>query len=206
MKVLIELILRTEVLGQCWGCAWISLLSVSLSRAPTKTGWRRLRSWLFFAIGWRVFGQRPYWSFLMEPLHGLMALTLGRWKGALSWRKMKHANAAIRSCHFVHVSSFIPITHVNLIQFGSFYSFQLAHVNSLMAIHSFQFMRFKSLILIDSCLFTHFISFQFTSFQVTAMTSYKPCLFFETSAPARAGHYLRIIRYIYVEMFLFKYV
>ena len=35
----------------------------------------------------------------------------------------------------------------------------------------------------------HFISFQFTSSQLT-MNSYKPCLFFETSAPAHAGHYL----------------
>ena len=45
---------------------------------------------------------------------------------------------------------------------------------------------------IDSCQFIHvmyFISFQLTSFQLT-MNSYKPCPFFETSAPARAGHYL----------------
>ena len=31
--------------------------------------------------------------------------------------------------------------------------------------------------------------FQLTSFQLT-MNSFEPCLFFETSAPARAGHYL----------------
>ena len=35
----------------------------------------------------------------------------------------------------------------------------------------------------------HFMSFRSTSVEPT-MNSYNPCLFFETSAPARAGHYL----------------
>ena len=61
-----------------------------------------------------------------------------------------------------------------------------------MSVPSFQFLHFNSFISIDSCQFMHFmhfISFQFTSSQLT-MNSYKPHPFFETSAPARAGHYL----------------
>ena len=68
-------------------------------------------------------------------------------------------------------------------------SCQFLHVSSLVSSHSFQF----------SCQFIHvmhFMSFPFPSFQHTK-NSYKPCPFFETSAPARAGHYLVISSAVY---------
>ena len=74
----------------------------------------------------------------------------------------------------------MPIHSFQFMRFNSFMSspsFQLIHVNSFISCISFHFISF------------HFISFQFASFQLT-MNSYKLCLFFETSAPARAGHYL----------------
>ena len=77
---------------------------------------------------------------------------------------------------FIHVSSFVSI---NSLQFLYFIHF--IHDNSFVSTHAFQFLHVKSL---DSP-----ISFQFTSSQLT-MNSYKPRLFFETSTPARAWHYL----------------
>ena len=56
-----------------------------------------------------------------------------------------------------------------------FNSFILSHSSKLIHVNSF-----------ISCISFHF---NFTSFHLT-MNSYKQCLFFETSAPARAGHYL----------------
>ena len=85
--------------------------------------------------------------------------------------------------------SFMSIHSVQFIRFNSFMSipsFQFFYFNSFMTIRSFHF---KSFLSIDSCQFIHFISFQFTSFQ--------PCLFFESSAPARAGHYLVCITPIF---------
>ena len=99
-----------------------------------------------------------------------------------------HVNSfmSIHSSQFIHLNSFI-----SCIQFNS--SFQLLHFNSFMTIHSFQFIHVNSFMSIHSCQFIHFMHFiscQFTSFQLTMNSKLPPCLFFETSAPARAGHYL----------------
>ena len=96
---------------------------------------------------------------------------------------------SIPSCRFIRFNSF----HVN--SFISILSWQFIYDNSFVSIHAFPFLHVKSFMSIHSCQFIHFmhfILFQFTSFQLT-MNSYKPCLFFKTSAPARAGHYLVII-------------
>ena len=93
-----------------------------------------------------------------------------------------------------------------LIHFNSFIailSFQVIHDNSFASIHAFQFLHFKFFMSINSCQFIHFmhfISFQFTSVQLT-MKSQRPCLFFETSAPARAGHHW--YRYIYLSLYIY---
>ena len=73
--------------------------------------------------------------------------------------------------------------------FISFLSFQFIHYKSLVIFNAFHFLYVKSFMSIDSCQFIHFISFQFTSFQL-AMNPISHVPFFETSAPARAGHYL----------------
>ena len=86
----------------------------------------------------------------------------------------------IASCRFIHlfnhsfICSFIP----SFIPSFQFLGLHALHANSFMSNHSFQFIKFM-----------RFISFQFTSFPLTK-NSHKPCPFFKTSAPARAGHYL----------------
>ena len=110
--------------------------------------------------------------------------------------------------HFRHVNSFISINSFRFICFNSFTSspsfqflfvnnwFQFIHDNSFVSIHAFQVLHFKLFISMDSCQFLHFLHFllfQRTSFQLT-INSYKPCLFFETSVPARAWHYLVFIQ------------
>ena len=96
---------------------------------------------------------------------------------------------------FLHVNSFISIPSCQFIPFNSFMSippvnslmsiplFQSGHVYLLIPIHSFKLTDFNSSMLIQ------FISFQFTSFQLSK-NPYKTRPFFETSAPARAGHNL----------------
>ena len=112
---------------------------------------------------------------------------------------------SIPSFQFLHFNSFMTIHSFQFMRFNSFISihscrfirFNSFHVNSFISFHSWQFICFSSCVSIHSCQimsidsyqFMHFISFQFTSFQLT-INSYKPRLFFETSAPARAGHYL----------------
>ena len=110
----------------------------------------------------------------------------------------------IRSCQVLYVSSFISILSLQFTHgdsFVSIHSCQFLHCNSFTSMHSWQFIRFNSCVSIISCKVIHvtwfmsihschhFILFQFTPFQLT-MNFYKPCPFLETSAPARAGHYL----------------
>ena len=87
---------------------------------------------------------------------------------------------SISSFQFIHVNSFVSI-----------HACQVLHFNSFISIHSWQFIRFNSFMSSHSCQLIHGNSFMscFTSFQLT-MNCYKPYLFFETSAPARAGHCL----------------
>ena len=101
---------------------------------------------------------------------------------------------------FFHFNSIISNHSCRVNSFISIHSFQFMHVSSFLSIPSFQFIHVKSFISIPSFQFIHFnwfmsihafhaFHFIFTSSQLT-MNSYKPHPFFETSAPARAGHYL----------------
>ena len=116
---------------------------------------------------------------------------------------------SIPSCQFIHLNSFMSIHVLQVMRFKSFMSIdscQFLHFNSFVSIHSWQFIRFNSCVSIPSFQVIHvnwfmsihsFHAFHFTSFQLT-MNSYKPYLFFETSAPARAGHYLVMGCYCYI--------
>ena len=135
---------------------------------------------------------------------------------------------SVHSFQFVHVNSFMPIRSCQFMRFKSCVSIplgQFPHVGSFVSIRSCHFLHVNSFMSIDSCQFIHFmhcISFQFTSFQA-AMNSNKPCLFFEISAPARAGHYLvqpmhgdlrdvflftqiNVYIYIYTYIYIFIYI
>ena len=124
------------------------------------------------------------------------------------WIHSFHSYSSIHLFQFLHFKSVKSLNSIHSCQLNRFNSFMSIHAflfmrfNSFMSIPSWQFIRFNSCVWIPSfqiiqmstasCQFIHvmhFISFRFTSFQLT-MNSYKPCLFFETSAPARAGHYL----------------
>ena len=96
---------------------------------------------------------------------------------------------SVHSFQFVLVNSLIWIHSFHSL--SSIHSFQFLHfksVMSIMSLHSFQFIHVNSFI---SC-----ISCRFNSLFPTHHESYKPCPFFETSGPARAGHYL--VLYIYI--------
>ena len=92
----------------------------------------------------------------------------------------------------IHVHSFISHCSFQFICFNSFISipsFQCIRLNSCVSLPS----SLSSFISLDSRQFNHvmhFISFQLTSFQPSKNSYNYPCSFFETSAPARAGHYL----------------
>ena len=127
---------------------------------------------------------------------------------------------SVHSFQFVHVNSFMPIRSCQFMRFKSCVSIplgQFPHVGSFVSIRSCHFLHVNSFMSIDSCQFIHFmhcISFQFTSFQA-AMNSNKPCLFFEISAPARAGHYLvqpmhgdlrDVFLFTQINVYIYKYI
>ena len=163
-----------------------------MSTTSSSSSWphKNVKNWLFFSP---LFHVNSFISFI-QLIHSFQFVS------SRSFQFME-----IYSFQFLHFNSFVSIYSFQFIHFNSLmsiHSFQFIHVNSFMSIHSSQFIRFNSCVSIPSFQVIHvtwfmsihsFHVFHFISIGQLTMHSYKPFSLFETSAPARAGHYLIVM-------------